>query len=144
MDNNSLTHHGILGMKWGRRRYQNKDGSLTAAGKKRYGDKDESSEDTVEQKKARILKNPTAEDVYKNREIFSDKEIQNLYNRLNNERNIKGLIPVKERKGKKFFDKYIDTSKTIKDVTNATEDLYNSIIKAQKLVDKIINGVSKT
>lgn len=31
-----LAHHGILGMKWGVRRYQNKDGSLTSAGKKRY------------------------------------------------------------------------------------------------------------
>jgi hypothetical protein len=31
-----LEHHGILGMKWGVRRYQNKDGSLTQAGKKRY------------------------------------------------------------------------------------------------------------
>lgn len=33
--NNELFHHGILGMKWGVRRYQNKDGSLTSAGKKR-------------------------------------------------------------------------------------------------------------
>lgn len=31
-----LCHHGILGMKWGVRRYQNTDGSLTAAGKRRY------------------------------------------------------------------------------------------------------------
>ena len=31
-----LYHHGIRGMKWGVRRYQNKDGSLTAKGKKRY------------------------------------------------------------------------------------------------------------
>ena len=31
-----ICHHGILGMKWGIRRYQNKDGSLTAAGKNRY------------------------------------------------------------------------------------------------------------
>ena len=32
----SFAHFGIKGMKWGRRRYQNKDGSLTPAGKKRY------------------------------------------------------------------------------------------------------------
>lgn len=33
---NQLYHHGIKGMKWGVRRFQNKDGSLTAAGKTRY------------------------------------------------------------------------------------------------------------
>lgn len=33
---NELYHHGILGQKWGVRRFQNKDGSLTNAGKRRY------------------------------------------------------------------------------------------------------------
>lgn len=32
-----LFHHGIKGQKWGKRRYQNEDGSLTPAGKSRYG-----------------------------------------------------------------------------------------------------------
>lgn len=34
--NEELEHHGTKGMKWGERRYQYKDGSLTPAGKKRY------------------------------------------------------------------------------------------------------------
>lgn len=36
MSGDTLAHFGIKGMKWGIRRYQNKDGSLTPAGKERY------------------------------------------------------------------------------------------------------------
>lgn len=36
MQNNELYHHGTKGQKWGVRRYQNADGSLTPAGQKRY------------------------------------------------------------------------------------------------------------
>lgn len=37
MNNEYLEHHGIKGMHWGVRRYQNPDGSLTVEGRKRYG-----------------------------------------------------------------------------------------------------------
>lgn len=34
--NTELYHHGIKGQKWGRRRWQNEDGTLTKAGKEIY------------------------------------------------------------------------------------------------------------
>lgn len=39
--NNELKHYGVKGQKWGVRRYQNNDGSLTPEGRKRYGDDDD-------------------------------------------------------------------------------------------------------
>lgn len=47
----SLYHHGIKGQKWGMRRYQNRDGTLTEAGKERYGVKGDSNEMSKEGKK---------------------------------------------------------------------------------------------
>ena len=54
----SLSHHGILGQKWGVRRFQNADGSLTSAGKKRV------SSD------------------YKKASVAGDKDLMNNYTRL--------------------------------------------------------------
>ena len=39
-----LYHYGVKGMKWGVRRYQNKDGSLTSEGRKRYNEEQKTNE----------------------------------------------------------------------------------------------------
>ena len=49
----ALQHHGIKGMRWGVRRYQNKDGSLTPAGKKRYYDTPELNRQKTAMKSAK-------------------------------------------------------------------------------------------
>lgn len=54
MNDMYLAHHGVKGMKWGVRRYQNRDGSLTSAGKRKYGYV--GNNPTPERLKNRILK----------------------------------------------------------------------------------------
>lgn len=57
--NKSLSHAGIKGMKWGRRRYQNEDGSLTELGKKRYSKQlNDAYDDAYKEGVKTGLKNP--------------------------------------------------------------------------------------
>lgn len=74
MSENYLVHHGILGQKWGIRRFQNEDGSLTPAGKERYyTDKDEYGRDLSDEDLKRAVNRMRQEKDFKalNEEIYS-------------------------------------------------------------------------
>lgn len=114
-----VAHFGILGMKWGVRRYQNKDGSLTPKGKARYklGKNGELVKLTHKEKKARkkqletlnrarvaakqkqleadqirkIVSSGSAADVYNNRRRMSPEQITEAYNRLSSDQRLAQL-----------------------------------------------------
>lgn len=150
MESNHIQHHGIKGMKWYVRRFQNADGSLTAAGKKRrrFGffkkgngkadtsdkSKEDNSEEAIKAKKDKVLKSRSAKELYENAHLFSDAELNQAYNRLTLERNIKNLIPEKENKGKKFADESIDWTKKLGDLSTNSINLYNNVAKVYNSV----------
>ena len=106
MDNNELMHHGILGMKWGVRRYQNKDGSLTSAGKRRVqtGEIGKTSDSAVssESSHKRSVKE------------MSDSELRDKISRLELEKRYKDLSKSSEQaktsKGRAFVMDVLEKS----------------------------------
>lgn len=178
-----LYHWGIKGMKWGQRRYQNKDGSLTPAGEKRYNkelekvkkekakldemakiqknkaktqakwdkleemkrknqeqkdtlsgktkksDMEENpnpDEDSLEARREKLLKSTNAKELYKNKDILTDAEINERINRIDLEQKLSNRI-VKEPSA---FDKTIEKT--------------DKIIRTYKKVDEVYSTVSSS
>lgn len=76
----SLMHHGILGMKWGIRRYQNEDGSLTKQGKDRYSNRTQTNPKAKEWDDIVNMWNSSKyEDMYEDELFDMEDAIDNYY-----------------------------------------------------------------
>lgn len=105
MNNNELMHHGIHGMRWGVRRYQNKDGSLTAAGRKRINQLDSEYQKLTGKKLSKSSESNTVKKTSAKPKKISEmtnEEIQEKINRIRLERTLESLTPKEISSGEKF------------------------------------------
>lgn len=137
-----LYHWGIKGMKWGVRRYQNRDGTLTPAGRKHYGEGNAGDDAKIEYAPKRSGKR--AED-YTDEELRSHiqrLQMEKQYRDLQGDTNIRADDPNKELKAEK------ERLQLQKDVKQLRKDVYEgqSFVKtvmtngAQQFLTKAVSG----
>lgn len=134
-NSDSLQHHGILGMKWGVRRYQNRDGSLTQLGKKRKAANDASE--------SRVKATKSNKSRRKELKTMSTEELQARLNRLKMEKEYMALTGETIDQGSKFVSnilKKFGTTAITEFATNIAKKTGNEA--AAKLV-KIISSSTK-
>lgn len=130
MHNNELYHHGILGQKWGVRRYQNPDGSLTEEGRRHYG------YDSKGVYRARVY-NAKAE------RKARDRAIQKSYNE--EEKSIESKYGFGKRLSDEDYERLVEANNRAQEAWKSSKDLYKSEKREafKELIDSNKGNIAK-
>jgi len=154
MNELELYHSGKKGMKWGQRKYQNKDGTWTPLGLKmrraREGSGDGGREkregyftkkkrvktekaaeakarreaiekETMEERRARMLKSTDARELYKNRDLLTTAEINERINRINTEAKLSEIAASTKKTGLDRMDKFLAYGRKANEIYEFTQ-----------------------
>lgn len=114
---NTICHYGIKGQKWGIRRYQNEDGSLTAEGKKRF---DKLLQLKESNENALLEKNKNLENY---RKYIKKKYHKDVYRQYPSE--FRELLYLE--KESEFAKKYIESNEKLRDLGKQYAEEYSKV-----------------
>lgn len=130
-----LYHWGIKGMKWGVRRFQNTDGSLTPAGRRRYGGDGNAGD---EEEKIDYAPKRNRKDASE----YTDEELRAQINRMQMERqyrDLQGQTNIREDDPNRALKAEKERLQLQKDVKNLRNDVYGG----QHFVNQVMGDASK-
>ena len=119
--NDYLAHYGIKGMKWGVRRYQRKDGSLTSAGKNRYNE------------------NYTEKQRKQDRAMYGNRAERRINRRMNEGYGVKGARSIEAQRRQRNESIKKTAKRAGKAITGAAVSLGSAYV-----MDQIFNGGQNT
>lgn len=139
-----LKHYGIKGMKWGVRRFQNSDGSLTSEGRKRYNgndlkeaqkkvDKGKAMVDGVKKTRVKAAEKQHEKKIKDDLSKMSDQELRGIVNRLNMEERYTQVMKSRGvEAGKNRVDKILEYAGTALTIGSSALSIMIAIKELQK------------
>lgn len=151
LSDSELYHHGVKGQRWGIRRFQNKDGTLTSAGRKRRGlveqikinrrmkklRKAKIKKQNEKAKREEIINSGNRKAIKKIQKQLTNEELDRAIKRIEFNQKLNTIDPSKKAQVAIFVDKYANTAKNLGDYADTASKVMKAISNAKKLANGI-------